>query len=165
MGTTKSGRTLNTHGARGVASQFAVVHSNEGDYTHPLKGQKIRLKAGGHGQTGMNELDKYGIEYHVVHTYPNGVRVGYVPNHKDKQKQAGTNQTWFPKNWTSKDIKHAGEHVANLKSNKSKSIRDGQPIFGMWKGVRVGVIRTKGKIATIFPDVNQPYSKKRRKGK
>ena len=29
----------------------------------------------------------------------------------------------------------------------------------MWKGVRVGVIRTFGKIATIFPDSNQPYTK------
>ena len=165
MGTTKTGRTLNTHGARGVASQFAVVHSNEGDYTHPQKGQKIRLKAGGHGKTGMNELDKYGIEYHVVKTYPNGVRVGYVPNHKDRRKQSGTGQAWFPKSWTSKDIKHAGEHVANLKNNRGQTVKDGQPIFGMWKGVRVGVIRTNGIIGTIFPDSNQPYTKKGRKKK
>lgn len=111
MGTTKTGRTLNTHGARGVASQFAVVHSNEGDYTHPQKGQKIRQKAGGHGQTGMNELDKYGIEY----------------------------------------------HVANLKGNRHG--KDGEAVFGIWKGVRVGIIRTNGKIATIFPDSKQPYKK------
>lgn len=157
MGTTKTGRTLNTHGARGVASQFAVVHSNEGDYTHPQKGQKIRQKAGGHGQTGMNELDKYGIEYHVAKTYPNGVRVGYIPNHKDKRKQSGTGQAWFPKSWTSKDIKHAGEHVANLKGNRHG--KDGEAVFGIWKGVRVGIIRTNGKIATIFPDSKQPYKK------
>lgn len=30
MGTTKSGRVLNTRGAAGSASQFSVVHSNEG---------------------------------------------------------------------------------------------------------------------------------------
>jgi len=163
MGTTKTGRILNTQGARGVASQYAVVHSNEGDYTKPKKGQHIRLKAGGHGQTGMNELDKYGIEYHVVKTYPNGVRVGYIPNHKDRRKQSGTNQAWFPRSWTSKEIKRAGEHVANFKSNKSRSVKDGQPIFGMWKGVRVGVIRTKGIIGTIFPDSVQPYTKGRAK--
>lgn len=163
MGTTKTGRTLNTHGARGVASQFAVVHSNEGDYTHPQKGQKLRLKAGGHGQTGMNELDKYGIEYHVVKTYPNGVRVGYIPNHKEKRKQSGTGQAWFPKSWTSKDIKHAGEHVANLKSNRNA--KDGVKMYGIWKGVRVVVIRTNGIIGTIFPDSNQPYTKKGRKKK
>lgn len=163
MGTTKSGRVLNSHGARWQASQFSVVHSNEGDYTKASKKYPIRLKAGGHGQTGMNQLDKYGIEYHVVKTYPNGVRVGYIPNHKDKRKQTGTNQSWFPKSWTSKDIKHAGEHVANLKRNRNIHTNDGKPVFGTWKGVRVGVIRTNGIVATIFPDSNQPYKKNRKK--
>lgn len=89
MGTTKSGRVLNTRGAAGSASQFAVVHSNEGAYTKPQKDNHIRLKSGGHGQTGLKELDKYGIEYHIVKTYPNGVRVGYVPRHKDTKKKKG----------------------------------------------------------------------------
>lgn len=158
MGTTKTGRVLNTHGAAGTASHFAVIHSSEGAYTKPQKDGRIRLKSGGHGQAGMNELDKYGIEYHVVKTYPNGVRVGYVPNHKQKTKQTGTNQAWFPRDWTTKDIKHAGEHVANLKSNRHS--RDGETVFGMWKGVRVGVIRTHGQIGTIFPDSHQPYKKR-----
>lgn len=161
MGTTKSGRVMNTKGAGGQASQFAVIHSNEGKYTRPIKGQKIRLVSGGHGQAGMNELDKYGIKYHVVKTYPNGVRVGNIPNHKNKTKQTGANQAWFPKEWTSRDIRHAGEHVANLKHNRH--VPDGVKVFGMWKGVRVGVIRTHGQIGTIFPDTNQPYNKMRRK--
>ncbi len=163
MGTTKTGRTLKTYGARGSASQYSVVHSNEGDYTKTTKNHHIRLKAGGHGQAGMNELDKYGIKYHVAKTYSNGVRVGYISSHKEKRKRTGTNQSWFPKEWTSKDIKRAGEHVANLKHNKSTSVKDGQPIFGTWKGVRVGVIRTNGIIATIFPDSKQPYKKGRSK--
>ncbi len=82
MGTTKTGRVLNTRGAAGSASQFSVVHSNEGAYTKPRKGEQIRLKVGGHGQAGMNELDKYGIKYVIEKTYPNGVRVGRIPNHK-----------------------------------------------------------------------------------
>lgn len=61
MGTIKSGRVLNTRGAAGSASQFSVVHSNEGAYTKPQKNGHIRLKSGGHGQAGMNELDKYGM--------------------------------------------------------------------------------------------------------
>ena len=61
MGTTKSGRVLNTRGAAGSASQFAVVHSNEGAYTKPQKDNHIRLKSGGHGQTGLKELDMYQI--------------------------------------------------------------------------------------------------------
>lgn len=66
-------------------------------------------------------------------------------------------QSWFPKSWTSKDIKHAGEHVANLKSNRH--VPDGKRIYGMWKGVRVGVIKTNGRIGTIFPDSKQPIKK------
>ena len=157
MGTTKSGRVLNSRGARGSASQFAVVHSNEGDYTKPHKGGHIRLKNGGHGQTGMNELDKYGIRYKVEKTYPNGVRVGRVIDHTNKAKTKSMGQSWFPKEWTSKDIKHAGEHVASLKSNWK--VKDGKAMYGMWKGVRVGVIRTNGQIATIFPDAYQPNSR------
>ena len=157
MGTTKSGRVLNTRGAAGSASQFPVVHSNEGAYTKPRKGEHIRLKSGGHGQTGMNQLDKYGIRYKVEKTYPNGVRVGHVIDHTNKNKRKSMGQSWFPKNWTSKDIKHAGEHVANLKGNRHT--KDGVAVFGMWKGVRVGVIRTHGQIGTIFPDAKQPYGK------
>jgi hypothetical protein len=29
---------------------------------------------------------------------------------------------------------------------------DGKRLYGMWKGVRVGVIKTNGQIGTIFPD-------------
>ena len=157
MGTTKSGRVLNTRGAAGSASQFSLVHSNEGAYTKPLNGNHIRLKSGGHGQAGMNELDKYGIRYKVEKTYPNGVRVGHVLDHTNKAKTKSMGQSWFPKDWTSKDIKHAGEHVANLKGNRHT--KDGVAVFGMWKGVRVGVIRTHGQIGTIFPDAKQPYGK------
>ncbi len=157
MGTTKSGRVLNTRGAAGSASQFSVVHSNEGAYTKPRNGNHIRLKSGGHGQAGMNELDKYGIRYKVEKTYLNGVRVGHVLDHTNKAKTKSMGQSWFPKNWTSKDIKHAGEHVANLKGNRHT--KDGVAVFGMWKGVRVGVIRTHGQIGTIFPDAKQLYGK------
>lgn len=161
MGTTKPGRVINTQGGAGIASQYSVVHSNEGTYVGLSQGDTIRLKSGGHGQSGMNELSRYGIEYHVLKTYPNGVRVGNIPRHKNKKKASGMGQAWFPQGWTSRDIKHAGEHVANLRSNRKG--RDGEKMYGMWKGVRVGVIRTNGKIATIFPDVIQPKRKESRK--
>lgn len=157
MGTTKTGRVLNTKGAAGVASHYSVVHSNEGTFTKAGKNNHIRLKSGGHGQTGMNMLDKYGIKYNIVKTFPNGVRVGNIPTHKNKNKATGTGQAWFPKGWKSKDIKHAGEHVANLKINMHK--KNGEVMYGTWKGVRVGVIKTNGIIGTIFPDSKQPYKK------
>ena len=54
MGTTKSGRVLNTRGAAGSASQFSVVHSNEGAYTKPQKNGHIRLKSGGYKMSRPN---------------------------------------------------------------------------------------------------------------
>ena len=154
MGTTQSGRYMNTKGAGRKVSDYALVHSNEGTYTRPSKkSDKLRLYSGGHGQDGINQLNKYGIKYNIVKTYSNGVRVGNIPNHKSKSKKDGTGQAWFPKSWSTKDIKRAGEHVAGLKSNRN--VPSGKTIFGVYKGVRVGVIRTYGKIGTIFPDSNQ----------
>jgi hypothetical protein len=159
MGTTKSGRYLNTKGSGRSVSDFALVHSNEGDFIKKqirVNGKpaiELRLANGGHGQKGMDLLDKYHIEYNIVKTYPNGVRVGNVPNHKTRNKRTGIGQSWFPKTWTEKDIKHAGEHVAGLKGNRH--IADGVVAYGVYKGVRVGIIRTNGKIATVFPDNNQ----------
>ena len=163
MGTSKNGRYLNTKGSGRSVSDFALVHSDEGKYTKPSrKGDKLRLVSGGHGQTGMDQLDKYGIKYNVEKTYSNGVRVGNIPNHKNPNKRKSMGQTWFPKSWTTKDIRHAGEHVAGLKGNRH--VPDGKAVYGVYKGVRVGVIRTNGKIATVFPDADQSsVLKKRRK--
>ena len=163
MGTSKNGRYLNTEGSGRSVSDFALVHSDEGKYTKPSrKGDKLRLVSGGHGQTGMEQLDKYGIKYNVEKTYSNGVRVGNIPNHKNPNKRKSMGQTWFPKSWTTKDIRRAGEHVAGLKGNRH--VPDGNAVYGVYKGVRVGVIRTNGKIATVFPDADQSSElKKRRK--
>ena len=163
MGTSKNGRYLNTKGSGRSVSDFVLVHSDEGKYTKPSrKGDKLRLVSGGHGQTGMDQLDKYGIKYNVEKTYSNGVRVGNIPNHKNPNKRKSMGQTWFPKSWTTKDIRHAGEHVAGLKGNRH--VPDGKAVYGVYKSVRVGVIRTNGKIATVFPDADQrSVLKKRRK--
>ena len=163
MGTSKNGRYLNTKGSGRSVSDFDLVHSDEGKYTKPSrKGDKLRLVSGGHGQTGMDQLDKYGIKYNVEKTYSNGVRVGNIPNHKNPNKRKSMGQTWFPKSWTTKDIRHAGEHVAGLKGNRH--VPDGKAVYGVYKSVRVGVIRTNGKIATVFPDADQSsLLKKRRK--
>ena len=163
MGTSKNGRYLNTKGSGRSVSDFALVHSDEGKYTKPSrKGDKLRLVSGGHGQMGMDQLDKYGIKYNVEKTYSNGVRVGNIPNHKNPNKRKSMGQTWFPKSWTTKDIRPAGEHVAGLKGNRH--VPDGKAVYGVYKCVRVGVIRTNGKIATVFPDADQSsVLKKRRK--
>ncbi len=159
MGTTKSGRYLNTKGSGRSMSGFALVHSCEGAFVCSqvrVNGKveiKLRLNNGGHSQKGMDLLDKYDIKYNIVKTYPNGVRVGNVPNHMKRAKRKGVEQAWFPKSWSDKDILRAGEHVAGLKGNRR--ISDGKIIYGTYNGVRTCVIRTNGKIATVFPDSNQ----------
>lgn len=169
MGTSKSGRYLNTKGSGRRVSDFALVHSNEGSFTRSqtrVNGKiviKLRLNSGGHGQKGMELLDKYGIKYNIVKTYPNGVRVGNIPSHMRSYKRGGINQAWFPKSWREKDIRHAGEHVAGLKKNRH--IPDGIKVYGVYKGVRVGIIKTHGKIATVFPDSDQSSALNTRRNK
>ncbi len=159
MGTSQKGRYLNANGTGRSVSDFALVHSSEGAFVRSqvrVDGKveiKLRLNNGGHGQKGMDLLDKYGIEYNIVKTYPNGVRVGNVPNHMKSAKRKDVGQAWFPKSWSDKDIRRAGVHVAGLKGNRRVS--DGKIISGTYNGVRVCVIRTNGKIATVFPDSNQ----------
>lgn len=148
-------------------SQSVLKHSNEGEFTayknpkNPEKGGG-NFKNGGHGQANIEELDRRGIEYHIVKEYDNGVRVGYVPKHKDSEKRSGIGQSWFPKYWTEEDIKQAGEYVLSqrqvvFENKNDKGEIDSYTIFGEYKGVTVGIYTDKnGKLndknGTIFPD-------------
>lgn len=154
MGTGVSGKYYTSHGSKKIHHQ-ALIHSAEGEYTKTSN----RLQAGGHGQDALNYMEANGIRYNIVKTFDNGVRVGNIPNHKDKSKRTGANHAWFPKNWTQKDIVAAAEHVSSLKSNVHK--KDGEIMWGKWKKVWVGAIRTNGNIATVFPDTNQSNKRRR----
>ena len=134
----------------------ALTHSSVGDFTYdPKTGAVSKMKGGGHGQANIDFLEANGMEYNIVHVYGNGVRIGNVPDHKVKAKRTGTNQSWFPANWSETDIANAGNYVGNLSGNVN--VADGVAVFGEYNGVRVGVIRTNGKISTIFPDAtSQP---------
>ncbi|REK58983.1 MAG: hypothetical protein C6P36_02785 [Geobacillus sp.] len=140
-----------------------LKHAAVGDFTNPKnpKKQKIgNMKSGGHGQSNIQLLEEHGIEYNIVEVLPNGVRLGNVPNHKNKLKRTGKNQVWFPKNWTDEEIEKAGLYVANLQ-DKNKYILEETPViirkFANYKGVTVGVVYDKHqrKITTIFPDSEQ----------
>lgn len=167
MGTSKSGRYLNTYGTGRSVSDFALVHSSEGAFIRSQTREngkmviKLRLNNGGHSQRGLELLDKYGIKYNIEKTYSNGVRVGNIPNHMKKDKKSNMGQSWFPKSWTEQDIRRAGEHVAGLKVNRG--VADGIRVYGVYKGVRVGIIKTYGKIATVFPDSDQRSVLRRKK--
>ncbi len=95
-----------------------VEHSSKGEYT-----RSGRLKCGGHGQEALDYMDKNGIEYDIAKTYPNGVRIGNVPKHKNALKRTGNKQSWFPRNWDRKTIKKAGQTVAKGKKFPDASIR------------------------------------------
>uniref|UniRef100_UPI001EDA4F22 EndoU domain-containing protein n=3 Tax=Lactiplantibacillus plantarum TaxID=1590 RepID=UPI001EDA4F22 len=132
-------------------SKERLEHANLGNFTiDPKTGKISMMKGGGHGQDNIDFLRKNGLEVNIEKTYPNGVRVGNVPKHKSQTKRAGTGQSWFPENWTAKDIESAGQQVASLP--EFAKAKDGETIFGEVNGVRVGVIKTNGKIGTIFPD-------------
>ena len=72
--------------------------------------------------------------------------------HKTPSKRTGIGQAWFPKNWSDSKIKEAGKYVTNLPDNKN--LPDGVIGYGEYDGVRVGIIKTDGKIGTIFPDAD-----------
>mgnify|MGYP002801228307 CR=1 FL=1 len=134
-------------------SEKTVRHSSKGDYT-----PGGRLKGGGHGQEALDYMDKNGIQYNITKTYPNGVRVGNVPKHEQKRKRTGNNQSWFPRDWDRPTIKKAGQSVA-----KGKKLPDGKIKTARHKGVDVGIIRTGGKIATIFPMSEQKSNRSKKK--
>ncbi|MDM5279670.1 WXG100 family type VII secretion target [Paenibacillus silvae] len=132
-------------GARYTVSNERVHHASVGDFN-----SKNRLINGGHGQENIKFLIKNKIPFNITKEYANGVRVGNIPNHKNKAKRSGEGQAWFPKEWTAEDIKKSGEYVANLPKNRNKG--DGEWMFGTYNNVRVGVIKNDGQIGTITPD-------------
>ncbi|WP_434779501.1 EndoU domain-containing protein [Neisseria sp. Ec49-e6-T10] len=132
----------------------SLKHADIGDFTvNPSTGEISKMKGGGHGQSNIDFLKENGLEVNIEKTYPNGVRIGNVPDHKIKAKRTGNNQSWFPENWTNKDIENAGQHIAN--QSNFADIKDGEAVFGEYRGVRIGIIKTDGKLATIFPDTTK----------
>lgn len=128
-------------GPKEEISNKALEHSSKGEFK-----SNGRMKSGGHGEENLVILRNDGIDYTIVKTYSNGVRVGNVPSHDKKIKRSGTNQSWFPKSWSRDTIKRAGQVVA-----RGEKLSDGDIKSGFYGNVYVGIIRTNQKIATIFP--------------
>ena len=143
----KSLTELKNDGIRTVPHE-TLRHSTVGDYIKPSKDYPNgRLKNGGHSQKCIEELKNKGIDYKITKKYNNGVRLGYVPEHKQKTKQSGIGQSWFPENWDDNDILKAGTYTANHSKDS------GMPKFAEYNGVRVGIfLDNDGFPSTIFPD-------------
>ncbi len=126
----------------------AIIHSSLGEFTNGGKNGPPKFAKGGHGEENIKELKRRGIDYNIVFTYPNGVRLGNVPSHKKTKKRTGGYQVWFPKSWTRNTIRKAGEKIINSIPYK---LDDGKNLFGKYKKVKIAVKRTFGKVSTIFP--------------
>lgn len=151
MGILKNVFNINNKPTNKTISNERLRHVSEGDWIAPNKnnGHTHRLKSGGHGQRNIELAQERHVEYNITETYKNGVRTGNYPNHKQTEKRISPNQTWFPKQWNEKDMKKAGEKVANNENIKPKP--NGSK-YGTYKGVRVGVFTKKDEITTVFPD-------------
>lgn len=168
---TIKGKTLNQIKEDGIIllDNRRLKHSTKGDFTnlknpkHPPGGKNGgNMDSGGHSQRNIKELEINGIKYNVEHTYPNGVRIGGVENHKETEKRLGnTGQSWFPKEWTDDDILIAGTYVANnpalcIEVNDTKGTINGKNLFQEYNGVTVGVfVDEQNNIKTVFPDEKQ----------
>ncbi|MDI9309517.1 MAG: EndoU domain-containing protein [Limnohabitans sp.] len=143
-------------------SKDVIKHADIGEFSGVNNPKKStlpgKMRVGGHGQANIDFLEQIGRKYKIEHTYQNGVRIGAVDGHDNKYKRLvdairNTDQSWFPKNWDAKKIKDAGRFVIENNYEKFKTAKDGmEPIFDNFDGVRVGVMKTNGKPATIFPD-------------
>lgn len=131
-------------------SDERIRHASLGDYTV----NSNRFLSGGHSQKAIKYMNKTGIKYNITKKYSNGVRVGNVPNHNQRNKRTGDGQSWFPKWWTDRKIKRAGQVVAI-----GTRLSDGVTKFGYYDNVKVGIIRTHGKIHKVFP-MNKQTNKK-----
>ncbi len=150
-----------------IIEQKTLMHSDVGDFTLPANPIKSiepgAMKSGGHGQSNIVKLLKLKRDFEILFQFKNGVRIGNVKFHKMLSKRTGTNQSWFPPNWDETLIHQAGKFVINNNFEKFKVIDDGIPIFDNFQGVRIGVMKTKGKPKTIFPDNSfQPMPKSKK---
>lgn len=136
-----------------TVSKDRLEHSSLGDWT-----KTNRLEKGGHGQRGMEKLLNTGVKPVIYKEYSNGVRIGSVPNHKDKSKRTGSDrvnsdigQSWFPKDWDDDKIMAAGTYAANF--GKGDDIMK----KAVFEGVEVSVFINDDQIGTIFPNnMRQP---------
>lgn len=156
---------VDKHTGKKGKTVITLNHSTKGDFSTIVNPKKPaggknggNLVNGGHSQTNIETLNQKGIAYKIEKTYSNGVRIGGVENHTNKDKSLGTvGQAWFPENWSDEDILLAGTHTANTSPKTRNDF-----VFATYKGVRVGVfIDSKGNINTIFPDNSkQPWKGK-----
>lgn len=108
-------------------------------------------------EESIKEMERRGIEYNITKTYPNGVRIGNIPNSKNSNARKPNSHTWFPASWTEKDVADAANYVRS----KIKSPKDNIEYTRTYKGVRTTIVCNNGKIKTVYPNKIQKRGKKK----
>ena len=149
--TTSTLAELNDDGIITISAK-PLNHSNIGEFTAPTSTGIVRHKSGSHGQDGLNACAVKGVVCNVNGTYSNGVRIGDIPDSKQKYKHTGNMQSWFPESWTAEDIRVAGTYVAN----SGAPLLEGYHKTAEFKGIAVRILTdSKGKVTSISPDLDQ----------
>ena len=130
-----------------TVSNEALAHSTIGEYS-----RMGRIVGGCHTEAGLQELNRRGIEYNIVRTASNGVRLGNIPSHKEKFKRMGTGQAWFPSAWNEETVMLAGTVVAN----SNTQIIENHYKIGVFMGVLLRVeLDSSGNVVSVCPDYDQ----------
>lgn len=133
-------------------TEFAKVikvstHIMHGEYTKNSK----RHIAGGHSEEALKKMQELGVKYIINMTYPNGVRVGCIPNSKNSNARKPYGHTWFPKNWTENDIAKAQDYVRRSIRNP----KDNVEYTKTYRGVKTTIVFKDGIIGTTYPNKKQ----------
>lgn len=179
MGSGPSGTYYSAKGSYAI-DHNGLIHSIEGNFVLGADGRPTRMKSGGHGQMNLQILEENGIRYEIVLEYANGVRLGNVPNHKNRAKSKGMGQTWFPRSWTTETVLDASRalhdhfsHSINGMKRDAKSemkrlhISDASRLSQQTKlykfryknvDLQAFVNRITGQVDSIFPAFEQKSS-------
>ena len=60
--------------------------------------------------------------FFISEIYPNGVRVGNIPNSKNSNVRKPNSHTWFPASCTEKDVANAANYVQSKIKNPKENV-------------------------------------------
>jgi hypothetical protein len=143
-------------------SDDVLKHADEGDFALPgnpkVSTQPGKMTGGGHGQSNIDKLNSLSREFEIVYRYRNGVRIGHIKQISDKNKKSGVGQSWFPESWDAEKIRRAGEYVLARNFKRFIESHEGVRVYDNFEGVRVGIVKTDGRVGSVFPDnAMQPF--------
>lgn len=152
MGSGRSGIYYTTKGSSFFHHE-EMIHIMEGEYDPDLGIARTHID-GGHTQDSIDFMKKNNIDFQIVKTYPNGVRIGNILDSEDPDMQSGSNHSWFPESWNQETIINAVTKIV-ADNNVKKLKNGGEKLSGTYQGVKITAYRRNGIIQTIFPNKDQ----------